>query len=177
MMDEAGHVGRGLPPNGSDFWPWLSLSRNVSAVTGACLGIRKAVFERLGRFEAGFPNNYNDVDLCLRAVQAGLAVIYESGALLRHKEAVTRVPGTSFDERELFHQRWSELVSSGDPYYSPLLRSDTENPELCFAPEVLCETHPPAEDPNVQHEIIGFEGHAKLNSERNKNGERGHRPS
>jgi O-antigen biosynthesis protein len=135
MMDGAGHVGRGLAPNGSDFWPWLSLSRNVSAVTGACLAIRKRVFEELAGLDAAFPNNYNDVDLCLRAAQLGLQVIYESRALLRHKEGATRAPGTSLDEREFFHARWSDQLRCGDPYYSLSLRSDTEAPILLFPPE------------------------------------------
>jgi GT2 family glycosyltransferase len=132
MSDGAGHAGRGSPPNSSEFWPWLSFTRNVTAVTGACLGIRRAVFERLGGMDTAFPNNYNDVDLCLRADREGFMTIYESRALLRHKECATRVPGTTFDERELFHARWGHLLGSPDPYYNPSLRTDTEAVMLRF---------------------------------------------
>jgi GT2 family glycosyltransferase len=128
MLDGAGHPGRGLRPTGTDLWPWLLLPRNVSAVTGACMGVRKAVFERLGGMDTAFPNNYNDVDLCLRAAREGFLTIYEARAVLRHHECATRPPGTNFDERELFHSRWSEILESGDPYYSPSLRNDTELP-------------------------------------------------
>jgi GT2 family glycosyltransferase len=126
MGDGAGHPGRGFALDGNDFWPWLSLSRNVTAVTGACLGIRKTVFDRLGGMDPDFPNNYNDVDLCLRAARDGLMVIYEAGAMLRHRECATRSRGTGAEERKLFHDRWGYLLSAADPYYSPMLRSDTE---------------------------------------------------
>jgi GT2 family glycosyltransferase len=132
MSDGAGHVGRGLTPDGCELWPWLSFSRNVCAVTGACLGMRKPVFEHLGGMDTAFPNNYNDVDLCLRAAQAGLATIYEPHALLWHKECATRTGGTTFEERELFHTRW-DPIRSGDPYYHPSLRLDTEAVMLRFA--------------------------------------------
>lgn len=130
MGDGAAHAGRGLTPHGSAYWPWLLLTRNVMAVTGACLGIRRQLFDRLGGMDPLFPNNYNDVDLCLRAVREGLMVIYESRARLRHRECATRVGGTSLEERQLLRNRWGDLLSSGDPYYSPLLRSDIEEVSL-----------------------------------------------
>jgi GT2 family glycosyltransferase len=132
MSDCAGHVGRGSPPGSSEFWPWLRFTRNVTAVTGACLGMRKAVFDRLGGMDTAFPNNYNDVDLCLRADREGFMTIYESRARLRHKECATRAQGTTFDERELFHARWGDLLGSTDPYYNPSLRTDTEAVMLRF---------------------------------------------
>ena len=57
-------------PSARPYWNWLPFTRNVCAVTGACLAIRKNVFEELGGFDESFPVNYNDVDLCLRARQA-----------------------------------------------------------------------------------------------------------
>ncbi|HJZ97715.1 MAG TPA: glycosyltransferase [Candidatus Solibacter sp.] len=132
MSDGAGHVGRGSPLNSSELWPWLAFTRNVTAVTGACLGIRKEVFDRVDGMDTAFPNNYNDVDLCLRVGREGLMTIYESRALLRHKECATRTAGTTFDERELFHARWGHLLGSPDPYYNPSLRTDTEAVLLRF---------------------------------------------
>jgi len=61
-----------------------------------------------------------------------LMTIYESRALLRHKECATRTAGTTFDERELFHARWGHLLGSPDPYYNPSLRTDTEAVLLRF---------------------------------------------
>lgn len=124
IMDGAAHVGRGLFK--SDLWRWLDQTRNVSAVTGACMGIRKATFLDLGGFDPEFPVNYNDVDLCLRARQAGYEIIFEAGAVLRHDECQTREPGTRLEERDRFHQRWADVLKVPDPYFSPLLSPDSE---------------------------------------------------
>ena len=60
IMEGAGHLHRNT--FGSPYWNWLPFTRNVSAVTGACLAIRRSVFEELGGFDESFPVNYNDVD-------------------------------------------------------------------------------------------------------------------
>lgn len=128
MMEGTGHPGRGLFQ--SDLWRWLDQTRNVSAVTGACMGVRRTVFLELGGLNEDLPVNYNDVDLCLRARRAGYEVIYEPHALLRHDECGTRTPGTNLKEREWFHQLWSEYLDKPDPYFSPLLSRDTEEIRL-----------------------------------------------
>jgi GT2 family glycosyltransferase len=128
MMDGAGHPGRGVFQ--SDLWRWLGQTRNVSAVTGACMGLRKAVFAELGGFNTDLPVNYNDVDLCLRARSAGYEIIYEPRALLRHDECRTRMPGTRLAERAYFHERWAEELEKPDPYFSPLLDSQDEEIQL-----------------------------------------------
>ena len=126
--DACGHPGRNTL--GSPWFPWLDRTRDVSAVTGACMAVRKAVFEELGGFDPSFPVNYNDVDLCLRARAAGYRVIYESAAVLRHHECQTRRPGTEFDERLLFFRRWGALMARGDPFYNPNLTSLREDAGL-----------------------------------------------
>jgi GT2 family glycosyltransferase len=103
----------------SDLWRWLDITRDVSAVTGACMAMRRSVFEQAGGFDEAFPVNYNDVDLCLRVREAGYAVVMETAAVLRHDEATTREPGRSLHERELFYERWHMRMH--DPFYSPLL--------------------------------------------------------
>ena len=128
LMDGTGHPHRGTL--GQSFWPWSLATRNVSAVTGACLAIRRRVFEELGGFDACFPVNYNDVDLCLRARRAGYEVLCETSAVLRHLESRTRVPGISWQERELFYQRWSREMEQGDRYYSPHLTRTKEDCSL-----------------------------------------------
>ena len=130
MVDGAGHPGRGVLR--SMFWKWLDFTRDVSAVTGACLAISRSLFGELGGFDDRFPENYNDVDLCLRARAAGWRVIYEAGAILRHREATTRVAQTTLAERELFAARWGTLLDHPDPYYNSCLRTDSEEPSLAF---------------------------------------------
>jgi hypothetical protein len=72
MGDGAGHVNR--YKYRGDYWRWADETRNVSAVTGACLGIRAELFRRPGGFDADFPNNYNDVDPCLLVREEGYRV-------------------------------------------------------------------------------------------------------
>ena len=117
-----GHIGRGK--FASDLWRWLGVRRNVSAVTGACLAIRREVFHELNGFASDFPVNYNDADLCLRARQAGYEVVFEPGAALRHDECATRAPGTKSEERELFWQRWSDVLDRPDPFFTRFLEGE-----------------------------------------------------
>jgi O-antigen biosynthesis protein len=128
IMDGTGHPGRHVYQ--SDYWKWLNFTRNVTAVTGACMAVRKTTFRELGGFDPCFPVNYNDVDFCLRARKAGYEVVLESGAALRHMECQTRRPGTCYDERRLFYQRWTHLVEIDDPYYTPHLDRTREDPSL-----------------------------------------------
>lgn len=117
-----GHIGRGQ--FASDLWRWLNLRRNVSAVTGACMAIRRQVFVELKGFDTAFAVNYNDIDLCLRARAAGYEVVYEPSATLCHDECATRGSGTKIEERELFWNRWGELIEHSDPYFTPYLEGE-----------------------------------------------------
>ncbi len=137
IMEGAGHLHRNT--FGSPYWNWLPFTRNVSAVTGACLAIRKSVFQELGGFDETFPVNYNDADLCLRARQAGYQVIVEPAALLRHRECQSRQAGVRLEERHAFEQRWAAWLERGDPFYSPYLRRAAEDAGL--------ELQDPAEPP------------------------------
>lgn len=128
IMQGVGHVHRDT--FGSAWWNWLPFTRNVAAVTGACLAIRKTLFQQLGGFDAAFPVNFNDADLCLRARQAGYEVVFEPAALLRHHECQSRMPGVCWEERERWKQRWGEWLRRGDPYYSPHLTKIREDASL-----------------------------------------------
>ena len=84
----------------------------VLSVTGACMYLVRELIDRVGLFDEEYPMAYEDVDLCLRAWQAGFSVIYWPTAELYHLESVTR--GTDVGERErasqgAFWRRWSEF--------------------------------------------------------------------
>ncbi len=119
-----GHPGRGEFE--SSLWPWLRLTRDISAVTGACLAIRKDVFDALNGFDEGFPVNYNDVDLCLRARAQGYRTIIETGAVLEHAESQSRAAGTTLAERERFYERWAAELALPDPFFHPAFDSSLE---------------------------------------------------
>ena len=69
--DGVGHVARF--ETDTPLWPWLRLTRDVSAVTGAFFAVGSQLFRELGGFDPAFPNNYNDVDFCLRARARGIS--------------------------------------------------------------------------------------------------------
>jgi len=119
MGDAAGHCGRFQTT--SQLWPWLRMSREVSAVTGAMLAIRADLFRQLGGFDEAFPINYNDVDLCLRVRKAGLQVVCLNLGKIVHRESQTRVAGTRHQEREALYRRWSSVLAHPDQFYSPHL--------------------------------------------------------
>ncbi len=112
----------------------LCYAQNVMAVTGACLMMRKSLYEGLGGLEGAFAVALNDVDLCIRAWKAGRVNVFTPFAELYHYESASR--GTDLvgenagryeKESELFRKRWKELLEQGDPYYNPnfsLDRSD-----------------------------------------------------
>jgi len=130
MRTSPAHPGRGEMC--SPWWPWLRLTREVSAVTGACLAIRRSVWEELDGFDRRFHANYNDVDLCLRARRAGYSVVLESSAVLHHREARTRALAVMPAERLLFWSLWARELSSPDPFFSPNLTLPDERIELAW---------------------------------------------
>jgi GT2 family glycosyltransferase/glycosyltransferase involved in cell wall biosynthesis len=84
-------------------WGPANVPQSVLAVTGACMYVKREVFDRIGLLDEGYQMAYEDVDLCLRAWQAGFRVLYWPGAELYHLESVTR--GTEVGERERSSQR------------------------------------------------------------------------
>lgn len=124
IRDGVAHAGRHV--SASTLWPWLLKTRNVSAVTGACLAIRTELFRELGGFDPEFPNNYNDVDLCFRAQSLGYRVVCAAAEGLIHAECQTRPGIVRFEERYKFFRRWARILSRPDPYYSPALAPTEE---------------------------------------------------
>lgn len=101
-----------------------ALTREVTAVTGAFLAVRNAVFRKLGGFdELNFGVSFNDVDLCLRAGRAGLAVLNAYCGTVVHWESVSRARSPDHQARELAEvgalRRIWRTTSFEDPYYSP----------------------------------------------------------
>ncbi len=93
-------------------WGPANVAGPTLAVTGACMYIRRETLTRIGLFDERYPMAYEDVDICLRAWQAGMEVRYFPAACLIHHESVTR--GTELGERErtsqrLFWERWGDF--------------------------------------------------------------------
>jgi O-antigen biosynthesis protein len=108
------------------------VNRNYLAVTGACLMMRKEVFEELGGLDEDFPLNYNDVDLCLKAHQAGYRNVVTPFVELIHYESVSREEGLKPGEWEKLNNKWKHYFNglNKDPYYNPNLSNKNSNFEL-----------------------------------------------
>ena len=109
---EPRHIYRGFPGD----HPAVTQTRHLQAVTGACLLVRRTLFEALSGFDSTYENGFEDVDLCLRAAQAGHAVAYCGKAVVSHLEAVSRRPdstapsGAESHNRSEFADRWAATV-------------------------------------------------------------------
>lgn len=126
INEACGHAGRGFAAAPS-YWPWVECTRDVSAVTGACLAIRASIFREVGGFAEAFPVNYNDVDLCFRVRAAGYRIVYDAGAVLQHSECQSRTGVVTWEEWQRWYERWHEVIERGDPFYSPHLNHRLED--------------------------------------------------
>ena len=124
----AGHAFLGLARGRSGYLHKASLQMNVSAVTAACMMMKKEVFEEVGGFEEELSVAFNDVDLCLRIGKAGYKIVYNPHVELYHYESKSR--GAEDDEKkvrrfqseiEFMRSRWIGLLKAGDPCYNPNL--------------------------------------------------------
>ena len=112
----------------------LCYAQDVSAVTGACLLVKKSLYQEAGGLDEGFAVSLNDVDFCLKLRQKGLLNVFTPFAELFHYESVSRglddtgERAARYDrESERFREKWKEVLAKGDPYYNPnfsLDRSD-----------------------------------------------------
>ncbi|WP_165456668.1 glycosyltransferase family 2 protein [Aquabacterium lacunae] len=122
----AAHLHKALGRHDPGYAYRAVLDQNYSAVTAACLLIRRTVFEAIGGFnEEELAVAYNDIDLCLRLGEAGKRVVWSSQAVLYHHESVSRGKDTNRKNigrftREVAYmrQRWGHLLAN-DPFYSP----------------------------------------------------------
>lgn len=101
--------------------PAVEHSRAVTAVTAACMLIRKADFDAVGGFDPSFHNGYEDVDLCLRLRERGRLVRYCHRSVVYHLESVTRwptgMPEKTSEAAAVFNQRWRSRVVPDDVQY------------------------------------------------------------
>ncbi len=105
--------------------------QNYSAVTGACLMVKKKLYEEIGGLSEEFAVAYNDVDFCLRLRQRGLLNVYVPDAMLYHFESKSRGYDNKGErherflrESEMFRERWQAYIEDGDMYYNPNLSKD-----------------------------------------------------
>jgi O-antigen biosynthesis protein len=129
-----------------------SLVQSFSAVTAACLVIRKSIYEQVGGLnETDLSVAYNDVDFCLRVREAGYRNVWTPYAELYHHESATRGSEDTPAKQARFareaaymEKRWDPLLLN-DPAYSPNLTLDREDFSLAWPPRVA-PLAPPVQD-------------------------------
>ncbi len=142
----ASHSHRGLRRGAPGYLGRAELLQSFSAVTAACLMIRKSLFERMGGFnEYDLPIAYNDVDLCIRIREAGYRNVWTPYAELWHREAATRgndrSPETQtrfISECDYMKKTWGDLLLK-DPAYNPNLTLDSADYRLAWPPRGTVE--------------------------------------
>lgn len=130
----AGHSHYGQHRDNLGYMGRLCYAQNVSAVTGACLLVRKSLFEKVGGLDEDFAVSLNDVDFCLKLRELGYLNVFTPFAELYHFESKSRGLDDSGEraqrynrESERFRSKWKKVLEEGDPYYNPnfsLDRSD-----------------------------------------------------
>ena len=122
----AGHTHYRIPEANVGYMGRLCYAQDVTAVTGACMMVSKALYEELGGLDESFTVALNDVDFCLRVREKGLLNIFTPFAELYHYESKSRGSDKK-DERALRYQqesdrfrvKWADALAKGDPYYNP----------------------------------------------------------
>ncbi len=124
----AGHAFLGMDGKKSGYLHKASIQLNYSAVTAACMMMKRSAFEEAGGFEEKLTVAFNDVDLCLRVVKNGLLVVYDPFVEMIHHESKSRGAEDTEEkvrrfqsEIEFMRTRWIKLLKEGDPYYNPNL--------------------------------------------------------
>jgi glycosyltransferase involved in cell wall biosynthesis len=139
----AGHPHKGQPAKTRGRWARAAMVSGFSAVTGACLMIRKSLYEQLGGLnETDLAIACSDVDLCLRTLQLGQRIVWTPYARLYHHESATRgydiTPENSArlcSEVAYMQQHWAIWLSE-DPAYNPNLSLEHEDFSLSWPPRV-----------------------------------------
>ncbi|WP_418116208.1 glycosyltransferase family 2 protein [Variovorax sp. NFACC27] len=139
----AAHSHRRMPMGREGYAGRAALIQSLSAVTAACLVIRKSHYLEVGGLdEVNLKESFNDIDFCLRLREAGLRNVWTPYAELFHHESATRAKDVSpqkqaqFQEEAAYmHKRWGDLIQN-DPAYSPNLMLAREDFSYAWPPRV-----------------------------------------
>ena len=124
----ADHVFKGLHEDDPGYMGRAISSQDVSAVTAACLLVKRSVYEEVGGLEEAFQVAFNDVDFCFKVRKVGYLVVYDADVKLFHYESKSRGMEDTTDrfirfgnEMMLLNSKWDILSTFIDPYYNPNL--------------------------------------------------------
>jgi len=121
----AGHMFVDMPANRTGYLHKASIIQDMSAVTAACMMMKRTAFEEAGGFTEKLAVAFNDVDLCLKVRKSGRLIVYDPYVQLYHMESKTRGAEDSEakvrrfqEEIEYMREHWIDILKNGDPYYN-----------------------------------------------------------
>lgn len=124
----AGHAFIGLPRSANGYFSRIVCAQDMSAVTAACMMVKRSVFEEVGGLDESFKVAFNDIDFCMKIREKGYLIVYNPYAELYHYESKSRGLEDTKEKIERFNgeiarfaQKWPEILKNGDPYYNPNL--------------------------------------------------------
>ena len=127
----AGHAFVGYYEEDGLYMSRTKVACDYSAVTAACLMIKKSIFEQVGGLDEDFKVAFNDVDFCMKVRAIDKLVVYNANAKLRHYESKSRGLEDTPEKKERFRgeierfvKKWPDIIRDGDPYYNVNLALD-----------------------------------------------------
>ena len=124
----AGHILTSTNPGDPGYMGRLQAVADISAVTAACMMIRRSVYEEVGGLDEDFRVALNDIDLCMKVREKGYLIVMHPGVELYHYESKSRGLEQTLEKQQRFkteirrfRAKWRQILEDGDPYYSPHL--------------------------------------------------------
>ena len=124
----AGSMFVDMPRGRGGYMHKASIMQDLSAVTAACMLVKREAFAKAGGFTEELAVAFNDVDFCLKVGQCGYRVVYDPYAELYHDESRTRGTEDTKEkvrrfqsEIEYMRSHWTDILIHGDPNYNPNL--------------------------------------------------------
>lgn len=122
----ADHAHKHFPGHSYGYFGTLRCIRNYSAVTAACMMVRKEAYDAVGGFDEELQVAFNDIDFCLRVRDRGYRIVWTPYCELIHYESVSRGFDLNWREVEFMQRRWGQALLT-DPYYNPNLTLERGN--------------------------------------------------
>lgn len=133
----AGHVNVNIAENEEGYFSRANVINNFSAVTAACLMIKRSIFEKIDGLDGNLQVAFNDIDLCMKVRKLKYLIVFTPYAKLMHYESKTRGSEDTPEkikrfesEMDVFKSKWKDELDRGDPYYNINLRLDKVNFEI-----------------------------------------------
>ena len=130
----AGHSHKYFDRKSYGYFARCVLQQNLSAVTAACLMMKKDIFDEINGFDEAFEVAFNDVDLCMRIREAGYLIAWTPYAEAYHYESISRGYEDTPEKQARFNgevirfkTRWGKQLEKGDPYYNINLTLERED--------------------------------------------------